>query len=149
MSKVLLIEDDSFKANSLIEFLDQIAGFDSYETASNLSEAIEAISCNVYTLILVDMAIPSHPIVSGAGSPISFLTGGIEVLLELNALDRTDPCVVVTQFPDIEISGEFYSVEQATSAIKKELGCTVLSCIEYNEGNDAWKIALKKVLPKI
>jgi CheY-like chemotaxis protein len=148
MKKVLIVEDDSFKAKSLLEFLEQLGGFDVIKVATSLVEAIDAVAHEEYALILVDMAIPSHPMAPGAGSPLSFLTGGIEVLLELDALGRSDPCIVVTQYPDIEISGTFYSVKQATAAIKRELGCKVLSCIEYNEGDDAWKIALKGALQR-
>jgi CheY-like chemotaxis protein len=149
MSNVLVIEDDDFKANSLRDFINEQNLFESIEIVSSLVEAIDAVNEKVYALILVDMAIPSHPVISGGGSPISLLTGGIEILLELNSLERKDPCVVITQYPDIEISGEFFSLQQATKVLQEKLGCKILDCIEYNEGDEKWKRQLQKVIKNI
>ncbi|SGY89106.1 response regulator [Moritella viscosa] len=146
MKTVLIIEDDEFKANSLRDFMLSRDEFDEVKVVSSLVEAIDAINAERYKFILIDMAIPSHPLKIGGGTPISLLTGGIEVLLELNYLDRSDPCVIITQYPDIEISGQFYSLEQAKVEIEGQLECSVMSCIEYREGDDSWKKLLEKVL---
>lgn len=146
MIKILLIEDDGFKAKSICDFVNIMLINMDIKIVSSLVEAINSISQEVYDLVLVDMAIPSHPIVSGGGAPMSLLTGGLDVLLELNSLDRNDQCVIITQYPEIEISGQFFSVQRAGLEIKKQLNCDVLACIEYSEGADDWKKALGKVL---
>lgn len=145
MKKILIIEDDEFKANNIRSFILSYYNSHTAEVVSSLVEAIDAIDRYIYALIIIDMSIPSHPLKIGEGSPVSLLTGGIDVLLELNSLERQDPCVIITQYPDIEISGEFYSVIQAKDAIKNKLDCTVLSCIQYKEGDDEWKKYLKQV----
>lgn len=146
MKKVLIVEDDNFKAESLKNFLLRINNQTNVKIVGSLVEAVQAVNDNVYDLVLVDMAIPSHPPVVGGGAPISLLTGGIEVLLELSYLDRNDPCIVVTQYPDIEISGRYYDLKQAVSEFKNQLGCDVKACIEYQEGNLSWEAELKRVL---
>ncbi len=146
MKKVLIVEDDEFKANSLKDFIIQRPEFDDVQIVSSLVEAVDVIQENSYALILVDMAIPSHPLKIGGGSPISLLTGGIEVILELNYLNRKDPCVIITQYPDIEISGSFYSLSEAKLQIKNQLECYVEACVEYKEGDGSWKQELTKVL---
>lgn len=147
MIKILLIEDDSFKAKSLRDFISSVL-LDkmSINEVSSLVEAINQINQDSFDLVLIDMAIPSHPIISGEGSPMSLLTGGLEVLLELKFLERSDSCVIITQYPEIELSGKFFSIQQASSAIKEQLNCDVFACIEYLEGSENWKIALLKVL---
>lgn len=149
MKEVLIIEDDNFKAISLKEFIDTHGVFDNVEIVSSLVEAIDAVNGKSFALILVDMAIPSHPVVPGGGSPISLLTGGIEVLLELCSLERKDPCIIITQYPDIEISGSFFSLQQAKLELKKSFDCSVLDCIEYNEGDEKWKKQLQKAIKNI
>ncbi|MBF4437269.1 response regulator, partial [Vibrio anguillarum] len=111
MKNILIIEDDSFKADSLEQFLIQYNSKADIKIAGSLAEAINSVNREVFDLILVDMAIPSHPSVAGGGAPTSLLTGGIDVLLELNYLNRKDPCIVVTQYPDIDISGKFYDLK--------------------------------------
>lgn len=146
MMQVLLIEDDGFKEKSLTDFIFSMVEQVIITSAPSLVDAIEAIDHKVYDLILIDMAIPSHPIISGGGAPISLLTGGLEVLLELASLERTDPCVIVTQYPDIEISGSFYNVDDAGLVIKASLGCDVIDCIQYSEDSGDWKIKLSAVI---
>jgi len=146
MKTVLIVEDDEFKATSLKKFMIERSEFDQVIIVTSLVEAIDAIELNNFAFILVDMAIPSHPTKLGEGSPISLLTGGLEVLMELSDMERKDPCVVITQFPDIEISGQFYSLKEAKTEIKNQLECSVLSCIEYKEGDSTWKESLKEIL---
>lgn len=145
MKTVLIIEDDEFKANSLSEFILSRDEFDDVEIVTSLVGAIEAINNHEYELILIDMAIPSHPLRMGGGAPMSLLTGGLEVLLELNCLESKCPCVVITQYPDIEITGKFYSLEQSKIEIENQLECSVLACVEYKEGDESWKRVLEGV----
>ncbi|MFW9710790.1 response regulator [Vibrio parahaemolyticus] len=146
MKNILIIEDDSFKADSLFQFLVGYYSDPEIKVAGSLAEAINIVNSDVFDLILVDMALPSHPSVIGGGAPTSLLTGGIDVLLELNYLERNDPCIVVTQYPDIDISGKFYDLAQAKVEFKSQLGCDVMACIEYKEGESSWQEHLKTIL---
>ncbi|MFL1482003.1 response regulator [Pseudomonas grimontii] len=149
MKKVLLVEDDGFKAKSLIDFLGAECPGVIVITAPSLVDAVEALDEPMYDLILVDMAIPSHPTILGGGSPMSLLTGGLEVLLELRSLERKDPCIVITQYPEIEISGTFFSVKDAASKIRDRLNFNVLECIKYSEGTSEWKLPLRMLLENL
>ena len=145
MNTVLLIEDDEFKANSIKAFMLNQKQFDEVIIVSSLVEAVDAIDEREYSFIVIDMSIPSHPVRVGEGSPKSLLTGGLNVLLELSSLDRSDPCVVITQYPDIEISGQFYSLDKAARQINVQLECSVLACIHYKDGG-SWERDLQEVL---
>lgn len=149
MKNILIIEDDSFKADSLVQFLVGYYSDPEIKIAGSLAEAINIVNSDIFNLILVDMALPSHPSVIGGGSPTSLLTGGIDVLLELNYLERNDPCIVVTQYPDIDISGKFYDLTQAKIEFKTQLGCNVMACIEYKEEESSWQEHLKSILDNL
>lgn len=83
MKSVLIIEDDSFKANSVIELIKSLDKNATTYRIEPFVDAIELINKHTYDLVLVDMAIPSHPTIPGGGSPMSLLTGGLDVILEL------------------------------------------------------------------
>lgn len=146
--KILIIEDDSFKAASLQSFLTSNLRELEITLAPSLVNAIDALEESEYSLILLDMAIPSHPTQPGEGAPMSLLTGGLEILMEIRAMDRQDPCVIITQYPEIEISGAYYSLPDSKLQLKKELDCDVVDCIEYSEGSKVWKQALGGILKK-
>ncbi|WP_154172957.1 response regulator [Vibrio metoecus] len=149
MKNILIVEDDSFKADSLKSFLLGFHSQSQIQVVGSLVEATAIINKKVFDLILVDMAIPSHPSVAGGGAPKSLLTGGIDVLLELRYLNRSEPCIVVTQYPDIEISGSYYDLNKATNELKVQLDCNVIACIEYKEGDSSWEESLKNILDSI
>jgi len=144
--KILLIEDDGFKSESIIYFINHLYPSSFLNVCSSLSEGIEYVNNNIYDYVLVDMAIPSHPIEPGGGSPLSLLTGGLDIILELKFLDRNDSCIIITQYPDLELCGQLYSLDEAVEQLWTQLGCKVLACIEYNEGSENWKYYLRAVL---
>lgn len=147
--KILIVEDDDYKLERIKAFAAQELGDVTFKTSESLKEALEAIAENVYDLVFVDMAIPSHPTIAGQGTPVSFNTGGLEIIMELAAIGRADPCIIITQYPDIEISGEYIPVSQVKNKIPELLECEVAACILYDEDNDNWKNELKIVLGEL
>jgi CheY-like chemotaxis protein len=144
--RILLIEDDEHKRVSIESALADCGAGVVIQLADSLYTAIQALDGGAYDLIVLDMAIPSHPPMPGQGSPVSFLTGGLDILLELDSRGRADPCVIVTQFPEIEISQVFYSVANAVSAIKDLLGYAVLDCIVYSGEDGVWLMKFQEML---
>jgi len=60
MFKVLIVEDDIHKLDSLTAFIHQYLSNSEVMPATNLKDAIEAVDSYLFDLILIDMAIPSH-----------------------------------------------------------------------------------------
>jgi CheY-like chemotaxis protein len=149
MMNILIVEDDEHKVNSISLVLRSFFYNFNPVHAPSLYDARMAITNDNFDLILVDMAIPSHPVEIGQGSPISYLSGGIEVLLELSFLERKDPCIVITQHPTIEISGNFYNTFDSRKILKERLDCEVLDCIYYDESTNDWKNKLLMAFKKI
>ena len=144
--KVLIIEDDDYKANDLLQFANNKFANPEVKLAVSLAEAIDAIDESTFDLIFVDMAIPSHTAEQGAGAPMSLLTGGIDILLELSEMNRKDRCIVITQHPSIEISEEHYPLENAPAIFKSLLNCDVVACIYYVVDDSTWMMDLEKAL---
>jgi CheY-like chemotaxis protein len=149
MKKVLIVEDDSFKSDHIAAFLKANMDDTKIELASDLASGILAIEQNVFDLIIIDMALPSHPVVSGGGAPMSYLSGGLEILFELRSLERTDFCIIITQYPEVEISGIDYPINKVTETIKTHFDCVIGGCIEYAEASSSWKFALINIIETI
>lgn len=146
MFKILIVEDDEFKLSSLIQFLEKNLRLTEIFKATNLYDATIIIDSINFDLILLDMSIPSHPLEIAGGTPKSLPIGGLQIIFELKSLKRMDDCIIITQYPDIEICGSHYPVKQAENYIFKHYNYKVLKCIQYSEGAAAWEIELKKVL---
>jgi ActR/RegA family two-component response regulator len=147
--KVLIVEDDDYKANSLKSFIvKQIDSGADITFATNLKDAIFSIESDIFDYIFVDMSIPSHPTMVGQGTAFSLVKGGLEVLMEITELSRADKCIVITQYPEIEISGHFFLVSQSKLKLKELLGCEVVECIQYFIDDDSWENELIKCFAK-
>ncbi|MEE3923322.1 hypothetical protein [Pseudomonas viridiflava] len=147
--KILIVEDDDYKLERIRSFAALAFGGVDIRASESLKGALEAVADDIYDLIFVDMAIPSHPTIAGQGTPVPFNTGGLAVLMELAALDRHDPCIIITQYPDIEISGEYIPIDQVREKLPLLLECEVLACVFYDEDKDSWQDELSTVFKEL
>ncbi len=136
---ILVVEDDQFKYSKIAEILERVFLGSQINHHDNVSSAILFLKVNTPELIVLDMSLPSHPAIAGKGSPISMPTGGIEVILELKYLKKTNiPIFVLTQYPDVEIENEYYSIRESAQVIKDFFGMTSISVNLYDNESEEW-----------
>lgn len=148
MKKLLIVEDDDFKLQEIVELI-EASQPDVWHvsTAEAMSTAIELVNNLEFDRVILDMSIPSHPRQRGAGTAMPLTTGGLEVLFELESLGRDGRCVILTQYPEIEVEGVLVSLAESAEAILQKFQCRVLGCIHYAEETN-WKFELLKALDK-
>jgi CheY-like chemotaxis protein len=147
--KILIVEDDSFKYSKVANLLREIFSDTELLHRDNVHGAINYVRSESPDLILLDMSLPSHPAVAGEGSPVSMPAGGIEIILELKMLRKTDiQTIVLTQYPDVEIEYEYYSIPDSEQAIKSLYGMQAISVVHYDNESNEWKEKLRDILAK-
>lgn len=149
MISVLIVEDDSFKRDALESMVSSAITGVNVHCVSDVASAVTAVNNAKFDVIILDMSLPSHPVVSGGGAPMSLLTGGLEILFELSSLQRDDKCIIVTQYPDIEIAGKFFPLNSAVDAIKEYFACDAIACLLYTEDSSEWKEKLSGLLKSL
>lgn len=92
------------------------------------------------------MSIPSHPITPGSGSPINLLDGGIEIIVQLKLRNEFADCIIVTQYPEVEICGESYPIKDVKKALHDFLDIKIIGCIQYMDGSNEWKFEIREML---
>lgn len=148
MKKLLIVEDDDFKLKEILELIETHRPRTwSVTTAVAMSTAIDAVNSFDFDRVILDMSIPSHPRQRGAGTALPLPTGGLEVLFELESLGRDGRCVILTQYPEIEIAGTLIPLEKSSDAIVEKFQCSVLGCILYAEDLQ-WENELLDALDK-
>lgn len=136
---ILIIEDDLFKYTKIAEVISDKLPELSLRRIDNIHDTINYIKNNTPDKIILDMSLPSHSPKAGEGSPLSMPSGGIEVILELRSLEKTNiPIIVITQYPEIEIDSEYYSISDSEKKIKETFGIKNLSVTYYENENDDW-----------
>jgi DNA-binding response OmpR family regulator len=142
--KILLVEDDHFKQELIEAALKERYPNSSVSLARSVQQAVKLIRSDEYDLIILDIALPSHDSKAGGAQPISQPAGGIEVLLELSYEERSDPVIIVTQYPEIEFNGRLYALAKARSALTRLISVNIQDVIFFNAQASAWRDQFRK-----
>jgi DNA-binding NarL/FixJ family response regulator len=144
--RVLLIEDDQFKQEHVERVICQSKPMAEITVERSVQHAVAALSSGPYDMIILDIALPSHGSRPGGAQPVSQLSGGIEVLLELSYDGRTDPVVILTQYPEIEFNGRLHPLDRAKKALLKEIRVNIVDILNINSRSNVWRDRLMKAL---
>lgn len=143
---ILLIEDDQFK-QELVETAIRIARpAGKIMVGRSVQQAVQLLRSRSYDLIVLDIALPSHESRAGGAQPISQPSGGLEVLFELSFDLRTDPVIIVTQYPEIEFDGNLYPLTKVKNAFEKSMCVNIVDVIYFSAQAEEWRERLKKAL---
>jgi ActR/RegA family two-component response regulator len=147
--KILIIEDDQFKLDSVTRFIkNELNRPVEISFCTALSTALHALKENKYHVVIIDMSLPSHPPVAGQGSPMPLLSGGLDIIFEIDALGYNCTSIVLTQYPELEIDGAFIPISEAAEEIAIKFGIHIHACLQYFEDSFEWKHTIKKILGK-
>jgi len=148
--KCLIVEDDPFKMEGIRSHLrDIFFGRIEFTDCHALSEVSTLLAAFDFDLAILDMSIHSHEPEAGAGSPFQLSSGGLDVLFEIEHSDNNTQCIILTQYPDIEIESVPIAVEDAQHEIFEKFDIKVAGCVRYQENDNKWKAEVTSILEKL
>lgn len=148
--KCLIVEDDPFKMEGIRSYLSSVFG-DRLEVVGcqALASATALLTTQVFDLAIIDMSIHSHEPEAGAGSPFPLSSGGLDVLFEIVYSGNATPCIILTQYPDIEIENLPIPVALAKQEILEKFDIEVAGCVRYLENDNQWKADIYAILERL
>lgn len=149
--RCLIVEDDPFKMEGIRTYLKEVlSGRIDIVECKALNSATSLVTSSKFDLAILDMSIHSHELEAGAGSPFPLSSGGLDVLFEIvYSGGNTPPCIILTQYPDIEIEGIPVPVEFAQREILEKFDIQVAGCVRYVENDNRWKIEVASILERL
>jgi ActR/RegA family two-component response regulator len=143
----LVVEDDPFKMEGIRSHLNTLFG-DRMEISGcqALASATALLASQTFDLAIIDMSIHSHEPEAGAGSPFPLSSGGLDVLFEIADSGSSTQCIILTQYPDIEIESLPIPVEEAKGEIQVKFDINVAGCVRYLENDDQWKAEITAIV---
>lgn len=137
--QILIVEDDMYKYSRIHALVSNVFIPSQIFHCDSLYCCMQYLYKNKPGKIILDMSLPSHSAKAGEGAPISMPNGGIEVLMVLNAKRWNDiPIIILTQYPEIEIEGEYYPIDSAPIKLKQLFNFDLLQVAFYEHGSDEW-----------
>lgn len=140
--KILFIEDDKYKRESVIVFIKSLQPNTEIDTAASYESGVQMGVDNQYDLILLDMTIPNFDTSEGRTGGQSFKNGGEMIVRELLDEDIDFRCVVLTQYETFNNE----TIDQISERISLRCGDKYLGYIKYNKLDEEWKDNLKQLL---
>ena len=117
---IMIVEDDFFKYSKIEKLVKETIADVDIVVFENIHGVVNYLASKSPDKIILDMSLPSHTAKVGEGTPLPMPTGGIEVILELRALNKNNiPIIILTQYPDIEIEDDYYSISEAGLIIEQ------------------------------
>ncbi|UXH76076.1 response regulator [Roseateles amylovorans] len=148
--KCLIVEDDPFKMEGIRNYLNQIfAGKVIVFQCQALASATALLGLHSFDLAIIDMSIHSHEPEKGAGSPFPLSSGGLDVLFEIVYSGASTPCIILTQYPDIDIESLPIPVDRAKQEILDKFDIDVAGCVRYLENDSQWKADILGILERL
>lgn len=144
--RVLVIEDDEFKAKQIVPFLNAELEHAEISVARSVTGGVRALTGNQFDVIVLDMSLPTYDVGPGEPGGRSQGFGGKEILGHLGRLGVVLPVVVLTQYRTFDSGREQYDLNKLRKMLQSEYPQTFRDIVHYNSATEQWKVDLRTSL---
>ena len=145
--KLLLIEDDEYKAAQIQSFLDA-DGYTS-DLKGSFQSGMRAIRGEEYDAILLDMSIPTFDVGGQNKGNRHRPFGGKDVLKELKRQNKNIPVVIVTQYSVFGEGRDNISLKQLEKELDEEFSGIYRGMVYFDASSADWISKLKMILEEL
>lgn len=146
--KILIVEDDNYKADAIKECLQDNFRDTLIDVAESLASGLfYLMDGNDYQLIVLDMSMPSFDISEKdptGGAPESY--AGEDFLSHMTLLGLVTPVVVVTQYDNFGSDDQQVSLTKLSKKLRLEHPEIYVGSVYFKVSSTAWKVELLKLL---
>jgi CheY-like chemotaxis protein len=146
---ILVVEDDAFKLDRITACLKPVSDHFSITVVKSVQGAVNAVANERFDFILLDMSLPTHDLKPGGGAGTSLLSGGLEVIMDLSLLRRSERVIVLTQYPEIEIEGDLVPLDGVQAILDEMFEVQIDSVILYRQESNEWEDELLRSLEQL
>lgn len=140
--RILLVEDDQFKAKAILSLLTQDFSNAHVTEAKSLTSAYKLLSSVSFDIVLLDMSLPTFDVGphDSGGEPLGF--GGQKLLELLHESGINIPAVVVTQFEQFSDGDKVIDVEALERNLSNSFPENFRGLVHYNSARSDWRVSL-------
>lgn len=142
-TRVLMIEDDTFKAEDLGR---EISEGHEVTVVASVRDAVVTVLRDAFDVVVLDMALPTFTADAASASGSAQPQGGVEVLRALRTAGRDTPVIIVSQYPDLEVEGKFHALAEAPKVLSDRYDIRVVGAVIYDFRDRAWAHAFQSLL---
>lgn len=145
--KILLVEDNHFKREKVLEFLNEIEKFSISEAAS-YNRGLSAAAAETFDLIILDMSMPTFDRTETERGGRFRVFGGKEIVSRLKKQDKLSPFIILTGYSQFSDDKDNLSLSQINDLLTL-YGENYKGTIYFDSATSVWKQELSKAIEKI
>ncbi|GAA0251878.1 hypothetical protein [Methylorubrum aminovorans] len=149
--KILLVEDEEHKINDLSRRISASTLSNAELTvAKSVRDAIRDVMQFKYDIVILDMALPTFTKEkkSGETGGLAQASGGIEVIRMMQKIKQAASIIIVTQYPDIFISGQLIKLKKIKDTLRQRYEVDVAGVVLYSYESQEWMSSFDNLLEK-
>lgn len=144
--KILLIEDNSFKAEEISSFINQLEIPITILVQASYQAGLRAVEEDNPDLVLLDMTLPTFDRESKGREGRIRPLGGYDLMRKLKRKGLNFPTIVVTQLETFGEGDDKITYEEMIVKCEKEFGPNFLGGVQFLQGSDSWKESLVSLI---
>lgn len=144
IKKLLLIEDDDYKAFQIQDFLEGEGYL--VEIRASFQSGMKALVSDSYHLLLLDMSIPTFETVKTNQNSRYRPFGGVDILKELQRRDLRIPVIVVTQYSVFGEDRENITRENLDESLTEQFESIYQGMVYFDASSLDWIFRLRELL---
>lgn len=147
--RILLVEDDQFKAKAVLSLLTSEFPKISIEQARSLSSGYRTLEQHNFDLLLLDMSLPTFDVGpnDSGGEPLGF--GGLKLLDLLAESGLSLPTIVVTQFEQFGEGDHAIDVHSLKENLRQSFPHHFVGLVHYNSARTDWRMDLSELISSV
>jgi len=141
---ILVIEDNYFKREKVVDYLVQEQGAQVSEAAS-YNSGLSTASARLFDLVVLDMSMPTFDRTDTDRGGRFRTLAGKEIITRLKKLNRLSPFVVLTGYTDFSDETKNLTIDQIADLLAV-VGEQYRGTIFFDSANSRWKESLADVI---
>lgn len=146
--RVLIVEDIETKRLSMIELVRAVLRLVEVHCAASVKSAIQLLDEHSYSLILLDMSLPTFDLTKSEGGGTPRPRGGMELFAHLDGAGVEVPVIVVSAFGTLEERGSLVSLEEISTRLRKDYPGLFRGSVLFDSVYTVWADELSALIQK-
>lgn len=146
--KVLIVEDIETKRLSMMRLIESVLGPVEVHSSTSVKSAIRLLGEHVYSLILLDMSLPTFDLSKAEGGGTPRPRGGMELFAHIDGAGIEVPVIVVSAYGALEERGSLIPLDEISMRLEKDYPALFRGSVLFDSVYTVWADELSKLVRK-
>lgn len=149
MLKILIVEDNLYKLNKIKEIVNSIEKPFQLEICHSFTSAWNKIKTNSFTLICLDMSLPTFDNTELENGGQFRVFGGKELARKILRKKINSKFIFITQYKNFSENNNSYSFSELKHELLEDYESSCLGVVFYSNNTSDWRIELSELIGNI